>query len=114
MILKHVIQPPGMILLLVLISNAFALSCSPGNYCNFDKSTCLPCGKGFYCPTVNMTQPYMCPGGEYTAEINSTNCLQCPAGYYCNRTDSLPIPCESGFYSLGRMTICLSCPAGYR
>lgn len=115
-------------LILIHVSLCSSSACLPGSYLkcissenndnnslsNYNHTSCISCGKGFYCPHYNMTAPLPCPLGEYTVHDNSTACQICPAGSYCNQTNSLPVPCPNGYYSLKRTSLCLSCPAGYR
>ena len=89
--------------------------CEAGTYMKADRSACVPCGKGFHCPTTMLESPLPCPLGEYSDTDNATSCSPCPAGTYCNITNATsPITCDDGTYSTGGLSGCLNCPAGHR
>ncbi|KAF6036715.1 hypothetical protein EB796_004987 [Bugula neritina] len=130
--------------------------CSPGYYCVSHSTTGTPDGsdltEGFYCPEGsdwplpcpqgtysdqtglhNMSDCFLCDGGEYCAAFNMTstsgNCTRgfyctgaetvdnanrCPIGYYCPERTTTPILCPSGTYQdEEEKWSCKECPLGY-
>jgi len=111
--------------------------CPPGSYCGTcaedptpcplgyynphnNRSSCLPCEAGSYCPEMNMSSltGFECPAGSYCAEGVKINEL-CPAGTYSNVTSrnssAACTPCPPGYYceTNGLKQPSGKCTAGY-
>ncbi|XP_028563977.2 uncharacterized protein LOC114585457 [Podarcis muralis] len=100
----------------------FSFPCLPGSY--WDNSTvgggdvCKPCPAGFYCDSVAVTQPKVCPLGSFCVSGQSQP-EPCPAGTYGNRKGLAGLqdcsPCRAGFYcgAPGQTTPSGRCEAGF-
>lgn len=56
-------------------------------YADFEgANVCLPCTKDYYCPSIAMKTPQVCPMGylcDSESRFSKANIKECPAGYYC-------------------------------
>ncbi|KAF7241191.1 Sushi, von Willebrand factor type A, EGF and pentraxin domain-containing protein 1, partial [Varanus komodoensis] len=100
----------------------FSFPCLPGSY--WDNSTmeegdtCKSCPAGFFCDSVAMTQPKVCPLGSYCPPGRSQP-KSCPEGTYGNRKGLARqqdcSPCRAGFYCAahGQTTPSGRCESGF-
>ena len=109
--------------------------CPAGTYGNAtDRSTCLSCPAGYYCPEgtghgdtyqcekgyycpVGSPEPTPCPAGYYGTKIIATNindCAPCPAGTFQNKPGKIRCKqCGGTSYSVEGSSIC-TCRGKYR
>ena len=94
--------------------NGVKLSCENGTYASSDKTSCLSCTKGTYCPSAQLDSPVACSNGTYQDEIGQLQCKECPAGKKCPTASGTPVTCDNGTYSLLGISGCSICPSGHR
>ena len=101
--------------------------CSPGWYCNGSSTVSKTlvhggrCLAGYYC-TMGSAEPLPCPRGKYCAsnELSSPT-GNCSAGYYCNLRSQVPNPvgtsqgdeCPRGYYCPEGTVSAIPCNPGY-
>lgn len=114
------------ILCVLFVSGAYAISCGAGSFANPTNDGCLACRKDFYCPKFS-TSETPCPPYSTTlnliARSNVSECV-CDRGYgrtniYLNCTECLPslvtrngvcVPCGSStFYNGTECQPCRTC-----
>ncbi|CAB4004099.1 mastigoneme [Paramuricea clavata] len=120
----------ALLLCLILIKQAFSLSCPAGSYFSSYSNKCYTCPAGSSC--VGDNSRVRCKSGYYAENPGSTSCKICPAGHKCYYTDDAPVECSKGYYQdqtgqgsckrcssgeyniqTGRSTKCDICPVGH-
>lgn len=101
--------------------STYPIACEPGefsdSFANANKSNCLPCTAGMYCPYYGMDLPaglchvgWYCPEGMTLAQPVGKQCLR---GQACPEGSPSPTTCASGYYQPNvEQGDCLQCPAG--
>ena len=119
------------LLCLILIQQAYSMTCPAGSYKSFYRDKCYICPAGSFCPGDNSW--ITCKSGYYAEKSGSTSCKICPAGHRCYYVNVAPMVCLKGQYqdqmgqrfckscnngeyslTIGRTTKCDICPAGHR
>ncbi|KAL3877077.1 hypothetical protein ACJMK2_034832 [Sinanodonta woodiana] len=100
------------------INNCSIAECPSGYQRNTTLSGCVPCGIGFYQPSVNQNACVSCPPNHSTrglASDSSSDCeLYCPSGQV--NQNNICINCERGFYkdnTISLFMMCTRCPLNY-
>ncbi|XP_071958738.1 uncharacterized protein [Antedon mediterranea] len=102
-------------------------SCPNGTYSDLlrlqDESECESCDPGYYCGTVNLTQPqgqcdsgFFCTSGAIYPNPTGGDSTggPCPTKHYCPNGTAVPLGCPVGTYNnLEQQSECFTCPAGY-
>lgn len=113
-------------ILILLLSTAAGLTCSPGNF--IDDGNCVECSVGKYVLNETADECTNCPANTYS--VSGRSCILCPAGYtseagsgFCSECtgttcceglglqDGTCELCLQGTYSNNNQ--CETCPAGH-
>ncbi|TSQ58043.1 Sodium channel subunit beta-3 [Bagarius yarrelli] len=91
--------------------------CPKGYYSTLCSAQCEPCPAGSYCPLSKMSQPLLCPMGQYTDEAGQSSCKICNSSVartelQLSQRNRMPISCPPGTHRDGEGPICDICPSG--